>query len=232
MIIKNIAAEGPGTIEDFLKQRNIRYRIVEFAEGEAFEDLGEFSHLVVMGGPMAVYEMDRYAYLKDEAELIADYIENKKRVLGVCLGAQMVAHVLGARVYPGEENETGWYKVKITPEGMADPVMKGLSINNTSEAEVFQWHGDTFDLPGGSVRLASSDAYENQAFRYGSGVYAFQFHIEVTPRIIRGWFEDENGYDVEKWSAIQRRSLRDISRGPRPFMRDFFLDKKQENILI
>ncbi|GBE00620.1 glutamine amidotransferase [bacterium BMS3Abin08] len=222
LIIKNIAAEGPGTIEDFLKQRNIRYRIVEFAEGEAFEDLGEFSHLVVMGGPMAVYEMDRYAYLKDEAELIADYIENKKRVLGVCLGAQMVAHVLGARVYPGEENETGWYKVKITPEGMADPAMKGLGINNTSEAEVFQWHGDTFDLPGGSVRLASSDAYENQAFRYGSGVYAFQFHIEVTPRIIRGWFEDENEYDVEEMVSHTEKIFEGYLKRAVAFYEGFF----------
>ena len=222
LIIKNIAAEGPGTIEDFLNQRNIRYRIVEFAEGEALEDPGEFSHLVVMGGPMAVYEMDRYAYLKDEAELIADYIENKKRVLGVCLGAQMVAHVLGARVYPGAENETGWYKVKITPEGMADPAMKGLGINNTSEAEVFQWHGDTFDLPGGSVRLASSDAYENQAFRYGSGVYAFQFHIEVTPRIIRGWFEDENEYDVEEMVSHTEKIFEGYLKRAVAFYEGFF----------
>lgn len=194
LIIKNIPIEGPGTIEDYLKQHGIEYLIKDFSKGELVRSSAEFTHLVVMGGPMAVYEMDRYNYLKDEANLIEDFIRKGKAVMGVCLGAQMLAHVLGARVYFGGAKEIGWYKVDLTEEGLHDPAVKELEIGDTRKAEVFQWHGDTFDLPEGSVRLASSEVYQNQAFRYGKS-YALQFHIEVTPAIIREWFKDEQNAD-------------------------------------
>ncbi len=198
LIIKNIPMEGPGTIEDYLKEKRLPYEIKEFSKGERINHAGDFTHLVIMGGPMAVYEMDRYDYLKEEAELIEDFIKNGKAVLGICLGAQMIAHVLGARVYPGGVQEVGWYMVEITQDGMEDPVLKNLSIDNdTPKAEVFHWHGDTFELPDGSVRLAMNETYENQAFRYGSNVYALQFHIEVTPAIVREWFEGSKDYDVD-----------------------------------
>ncbi len=196
LIVKNIPLEGPGTIEDFLRERGIPYTIAELSKGETVEDTGLYSHLVVMGGPMAVYEMDRYPYLRGEAELIRSFIDEGKAVLGVCLGAQMVAHCLGARVYPGEVKEIGWYEVDITPEGMEDGAFSTLAVEGRPVAEVFQWHGDTFDMPEGAVRIASSSSYPNQAFRYGSRVYALQFHIEVTPEILREWFEGEEGVDV------------------------------------
>jgi len=196
LIVKNIPLEGPGTIEDFLRDRDIPYSIAELSKGERVSGTGEYSHLVVMGGPMAVYEMDKYPYLRHEAELIRGFIDGGKAVLGVCLGAQMVAHCLGARVYPGDVKEVGWYEVDITPEGMEDEVFSSIAINGKPLAEVFQWHGDTFDLPEGAVRTASSSAYPNQAFRYGSRVYALQFHIEVTPAILKEWFEGEEGVDV------------------------------------
>ncbi len=190
LIVKNIPIEGPGTIEDYLKQEGIEYLIRDFSKGELVRSSAEFTHLVVMGGPMAVYEMDRYSYLKDEANLIDDFLRKEKAVLGVCLGAQMLAHVLGARVYFGGTKEIGWYKVDITDEGLQDPAVKELEIDGTKKAEVFQWHGDTFDLPDGAVRVASSEVYPNQAFRYGKS-YALQFHIEVTPEIINEWFKDD-----------------------------------------
>ncbi len=196
LIVKNIPLEGPGTIEDFLRERGISYTIAELSKGETVEDTGLYSHLVVMGGPMAVYEMDRYPYLRGEAELIRSFIDKGKAVLGVCLGAQMVAHCLGARVYPGGVKEIGWYEVDITPEGMEDGAFSTLAVEGRPVAEVFQWHGDTFDMPEGAVRIASSSSYPNQAFRYGSRVYALQFHIEVTPEILREWFEGEEGVDV------------------------------------
>ncbi|HDH53395.1 MAG TPA: GMP synthase [Nitrospirae bacterium] len=198
LIIKNIPAEGPGTIEEHLKSRRMPYRILEFSKGEKVSDIAKYSHLIVMGGPMAVYEMDRYPYLRPEASLIKDFIENGKSVLGICLGAQMIAHALGAKVYPGGTQEVGWYNVDITTEGMEDPAVRALSVNNSRYAEVFQWHGDTFELPVDAVRIASSVVYQNQAFRYGRNVYALQFHIEVTPEIIREWFENEKGVDVNK----------------------------------
>jgi len=197
LIIKNIPVEGPGTIEDYLKDKEIPYRIVEFSKGERITDMADYSHLIVMGGPMAVYEMDKYPYLQTEAELIRNFIKSGKAVLGICLGAQMLAHALGARVFPGGAKEIGWYKVEITPEGTQDPAFSTLSVNNAPYAEVFQWHGDTFDLPEDAVRIASSDVYPNQAFRYGSRVYALQFHIEVTPGIIKEWFENEEDFDIK-----------------------------------
>ena len=194
LIVKNIAAEGPGTIEEFLKERGMSYSILEMYDCHVeIPDIRNHSHLVVMGGPMAVYESSRYEYLSIELAMIRSFIKKKTPVLGICLGAQMIAHAVGAEVYAGGTLEIGWNKVEITPEGMEDPVLSGIAVDGGQVAEVFQWHGDTFDLPKNSVRLSSSSVYKNQAFRYKENVYGLQFHIEVTPEIIREWFADEKG---------------------------------------
>lgn len=202
LIIKNIKNEGPGTIEDFLKEKGIQYSIVDFSGCEATEetvpDVSKYSHLVIMGGPMALYESDGAPFLHFETAMTRAFILSGKPVLGICLGAQLIAHALKADVYAGKTEETGWYRVEITPEGMKDPVFSTLSVDNESYAEVFQWHGDTFDLPDKTVRLSSSDVYENQAFRYKDNVYGLQFHIEVRPGMIREWFASEEGKNVEK----------------------------------
>jgi GMP synthase (glutamine-hydrolysing) len=205
LIVKNIAAEGPGTIEDFLRSANISYSIIDLNKGEQVPPVSDFTHLVIMGGPMAVYEMDQYPYLKSEARLIEQAVKANKRVLGVCLGAQMVAYALGARVYAGGQKEIGWSEVAITPEGMNDPLMSSLALDGKKRAQVFQWHGDTFDLPAGAVRLASSELYPNQAFRYSDRVYALQFHIEVTPVIVFDWLKDEKGIDLKGVDAESKR---------------------------
>jgi GMP synthase (glutamine-hydrolysing) len=201
LIIKNVFSEGPGTIEDHLRAKNIPYMVADLSVGDAAPELSAFTHLVVMGGPMAVYEMHKHPYLVSEALLLDRAIRANKAVLGVCLGAQMLAHVLGARVYPGKKKEIGWYNVRLSAEGASDPVMSPLAIPGTADARVFQWHGDTFDLPKDAVRLASSELYPNQAFRFKDRVYALQFHIEVTPGTVRGWLEHEKGIDFAKISA-------------------------------
>jgi GMP synthase (glutamine-hydrolysing) len=196
LIVKNVVVEGPGTIEDHLRAANIPFTLIDLEQGQTLPDIQAYSHVVIMGGPMAVYEMDRTPYLRDEACLIEQAVKANKHVLGVCLGAQMLAHVLGARVYPGRTKEIGWYDVTLTEEGMHDPCMAELAVPGKSVAQVFQWHGDTFDLPGGAARLASSELYPNQAFRYRDRIYALQFHIEVTPGIVHGWLKNEKGIDV------------------------------------
>lgn len=206
LVIKNIPLEGPGTIEAYLKAKYIPYSVAEYSKGDRVHDVSPFSHLVVMGGPMAVYEMDRYAHLRDAAKLIEEFFKKDKAVLGICLGAQTMAHVLGARVYAGNEKEVGWYKVEMTADGLLDPVFKTLEVAKTSTAEVFQWHGDTFDLPGGALRLASSKYYPNQAFKWGRGSYALQFHIEVTPQIIGEWFACE-GVERAREMVEQSRAV-------------------------
>lgn len=198
LIVKNIPIEGPGTIEEYLKDSSIPYRIAEFSNEEEISDPEGYTHLVVMGGPMAVYEMERYPYLQKEADLIREFIDSGRAVLGICLGAQMIAHVLGAKVYKGPVTEIGWYTVDITPEGLKDPAVSELAVKNTSKAEVFHMHGDTFDLPDGAVLIATSQPCINQAFRYHDRVYALQFHIEVTPGIVAEWFREEEGIDLRE----------------------------------
>lgn len=203
LIVKNVSSEGPGTIEDHLRTTNIPFTCIDLEQGHSLPDIAPFSHIIILGGPMAVYEMDRTPYLKEEARLIEKAVKAGKHVLGVCLGAQMLAHVLGARVYSGGAKEIGWYDVTLTEEGMRDACMAALAVENRRTAQVFQWHGDTFDLPQGAVRLASSALYPNQAFRYGDRVYALQFHIEVTPGIVNGWLRNEKGVD---FPLIDKRS--------------------------
>jgi GMP synthase-like glutamine amidotransferase len=203
LILKNASVEGPGTIGDHIRAAGASFTVVDLEQGQPLPDHRAFSHLVVMGGPMAVYEMDRTPYLKDEAALIEKGIKAGMRVLGVCLGAQLLAHVLGARVYAGGHKETGWYDVSLTDDGMGDSCMQRLAVDGRNIAQVFQWHGDTFDLPRDAVRLASSAVYPNQAFRHGGGVYALQFHIEVTPGIVHGWLKNEQGVDLP---LIDKRS--------------------------
>ncbi len=222
LIIKNVFTEGPGTIADYLHAEKIPSSLCDLSIGDAVPDPGPFTHLLIMGGPMAVYEMDRYPYLKNEARLIDQAVKANKHVLGVCLGAQMVAHALGARVYAGGRKEIGWYEVAITPEGMKDPLMSSLALDGKSVAQVFQWHGDTFDLPSGAVRLASSELYPNQAFRFSDRVYALQFHIEVTPKIVFDWLKDEKGIDLNDVNAQSNRIYGPYRARAANFYRGFF----------
>jgi len=194
LIIKNIITEGPGTIEVFLKEEHIPFRIADLGSGVAPPPLERFDSLVVMGGPMGVYELERYPHLVIESRIIREAINRDMRVLGICLGSQMIAHCLGAEVYPGPEKEIGWYHVELTGDGLKDPLMRRLAIHPRvgdfwRKFKVFHWHGDTFDLPLDAVLLASSELYKNQAFRYGDNVYGFQFHIEVTKDMLTEWFQ-------------------------------------------
>ncbi|HET6514226.1 MAG TPA: type 1 glutamine amidotransferase [Thermodesulfovibrionales bacterium] len=195
LILKNTPAEGPGTIEDFLREHGYRYSVVDLQE-DPVPDAANFNTLVMMGGPMSVNEEDRYPYITEEILTVRDFVSSRRRVFGVCLGAQIMAKALGARVYVGPRKEIGWYDLELTEEGKDDPVMKKLSPQSvTGESlktfRVFQWHGETFDIPAGAVRLARSELYPHQAFRYGTMAYAFQFHIEVRKEMIYEWLKDE-----------------------------------------
>lgn len=223
LILKNTLSEGPGSIADFLRRQAISSCVVELHAGEELPELSSFSHLVVLGGPMAVYEMDRYPYLVKEATFLDRALKAGKHMLGVCLGAQMLAHVLGGRVYPGGRKEIGWYAVALTEEGMKDAVLSTLSADGKQYARVFQWHGDTFDLPEGAVRLASSELYSNQAFRYDKAVYALQFHIEVTPMIVREWLVHERQIDVNAIHSASEKIYPAYGERALNFYRKFFL---------
>ncbi len=198
LILKNITTEGPGTIGDFLVKEGIPLRIVELGSGETSPPLDKFDTLVVLGGPMGVYEKDKFPHLMTGSRVIREAINRNMKVLGICLGSQMTAYCLGADVYPGPEKEIGWYHIELTGDGLKDPLMRKLATHPRvgdfwRKFKVLHWHGDTLDLPPGATLLASSALYKNQAFRFGDRVYGFQFHIEVTKDIIRQWFKDMPG---------------------------------------
>lgn len=190
--------------------------------------LDGYDALVVMGGPMAAYEMHRHPHLPAGARLIEKALKRNIRLLGVCLGAQMIAHCLGARVYKGHVTEVGWMDVELTLEGLGDAAARNLAGDDGGRARVFQWHGDTFDLPEGAARLARSDSYENQAFKFGERAYALQFHVEVTRRMIDRWFRGmPGGQRVKAESAETLRKYRARAMG---FYREFFLHGADESV--
>jgi GMP synthase (glutamine-hydrolysing) len=148
-------------------------------EGESLPSPDVFDALVVMGGPMSVHDEAQYPWLAVEKKLIEQSIKSGKLVLGVCLGAQLLADVLGAKVYRNKHKEIGWFPVRHLQEGS---IAAGLPRTFTA----FHWHGEAFDLPAGAVRLAESDGCANQAFEFGGKALALQFHLEVTRESVEG----------------------------------------------
>jgi GMP synthase-like glutamine amidotransferase len=201
LILKNIESEGPGTMEDFLRDMRVPYRVVEMMR-EDLPPAEDADTLVILGGPMSVNEADLYPFITKEETLVKEFIRTGKRVFGVCLGAQVMAKALGARVYPGPQKEIGWYDIELREDGMLDPLMNKLAVHPGAgdyrkKFKVFHWHGETFDLPPGAVWLAESELYPHQAFRYGSHAYAFQYHIEVRKEMILEWLKNE-AVDMER----------------------------------
>lgn len=191
IIIKHIGIEGPGTIADYLEDNNIAYEVIDIFNGGALPDsLSNVSSVITLGGPMNVYEEDKYPFLKDENEFLKDVIERDIPTLGFCLGAQLIAKAKGAVVKKAPEKEIGWFKISLNNDGLNGPLFQGFS----REVEVFQWHGDMFEIPDGAVALAKSDVCPNQAFRIGKNVYGLQFHVEVTGDMVLEWlasYKDE-----------------------------------------
>ena len=182
LVLQHIACEPPGVYEDVLRERGAVIHRVELDEGEPLPDRGDVDAIVAMGGPMSAVDDAELPWLADEKRLIADAVRAGTPFFGVCLGVQLLASSLGARVYPGPSPEVGLLPVELTEEGRADPVFGGLP----GDVLTLQWHGDTFDLPEGAVRLAGSPAYPNQAFRFRNA-YGVQFHLEVSPDMAREW---------------------------------------------
>jgi GMP synthase (glutamine-hydrolysing) len=185
LIIKHIDIERPGLIEDCLRQEKIPFYVLNLESGLHLPKLDDLTHIVILGGPMNVYEEDRYPFLKDEDLFIKEAIQKGKTLLGICLGAQLIAKALGAKVLKAPVKEIGWYDVSLTEEGSKDPFFSYL----TNTFPVFQWHGDTFEIPKLGKLIVTSSSVPHQAFRYGEGVYGLQFHLEVTEEMIQEWME-------------------------------------------
>ncbi len=203
LILKNTVEEGAGSFGRYLSENDIPHRILELAQGDEFpSDLSGIRAVASFGGPMNVYEEGKYKYLKNEDIFIKQLLERNIPFLGVCLGAQLLAKACGAKVYSAGLKEIGWYRTKLTQDGAADQIFKGLQKN---ELDVFQWHGDTFDLPIGATLLSNGDPVHNQAFRVGKNAYAFQFHIEAEAEKIAEWFsgDTDSAKYLDKLSEIR-----------------------------
>lgn len=179
-----------GSIADWLAKSGHEISGTRFHLGESLPKLSNFDGLIVLGGSMSTYQESEFPWLQAEKAFIRESIAANKRVLGVCLGAQLIAGSLGKQVYRNPELEVGWFDIRRLPEATDHPWAKLIPTS----AEVFHWHGDTFELPDGAICLASSDACVNQAYAYGDNVLALQFHLETTPAEAQGWVEK----DVEK----------------------------------
>jgi GMP synthase (glutamine-hydrolysing) len=182
LVLQHIACEPPGVYEDVLRERGATLHRVEVDAGDELPDWREFSAIVAMGGPMSANGDDTLSWLGEEKQLIGDAARAGMSLWGVCLGVQLLAASLGARVFAGDVPEVGVLPVELTDEGRRDPVFSALP----PAVPALQWHGDTFDLPEGAVRLAGSPAYPNQAFRF-ENAYGVQFHLEVSGEMAREW---------------------------------------------
>jgi GMP synthase-like glutamine amidotransferase len=184
-VLQHVAFEGLGSVGPWLERRAAAVSVTRLFEAPRFPDLAELDWLVVLGGPMSVNDEAAVPWLAPEKRFIADAIGAGKGVLGICLGAQLVASALGARVRPNPEQEIGWFPVEPTPAAAASAFASVFS----RPLEVFHWHGQTFDLPPGATQLLRSAACEQQAFALGERVLALQFHLETTPEIVRAMSE-------------------------------------------
>ena len=184
LVCQHVAHEILGILDPLLRDAGFRIRYVNFGrQPDARPDLSRYHGLVILGGPMNCDQSERYPHLATEIALVQAAVETGKPVLGICLGSQIIARALGARVRRNPVKEIGWYELHPTLAGRQDPLFRQLGDGQ----QIFQWHGDTFDIPEHAVGLASSPDCPNQAFRYGENVYGLQFHLEVDRPMIERW---------------------------------------------
>ena len=193
LVLQHAESETMGLIEPLCRDLKIAWHVCRPYAGEAIPPGTQPYHgLVALGGPMNVDETGKFPRLADEVKLLQSAFRRHLPVLGVCLGAQLMAKAAGAAVRKGEQGqELGWFPIRVSDAGRQDPLLAGLP----EAFMVFHWHGDTYELPAKAVHLASSALYAQQAFRLGEEAYALQFHVEVTPDMVERWVRESPGLD-------------------------------------
>lgn len=207
---QHVNYEDPGFIFTWCNDHNVQVTFTRFFENDGIPDVENYDCLVVLGGPMGVYDEKDFPWLTFEKAAIAAALRNNIPVLGICLGAQLLASILGAPVYKNGEKEIGWYDIQFTSRERIPPCFKS---RQNQQMKVFHWHGDTFDVPEKALLLASSEACKNQAFLYGDRVMGLQFHFEVTAAsleamLINGRNELSGGKYIQNHQDILRQKER------------------------
>jgi GMP synthase (glutamine-hydrolysing) len=203
-VIRHLAFEDMGCFADVLAERGIQLRYYDAPTA----DLGALEAdsdepLVVLGGPISVNDTADYAFLGTELALLEQRLALDRPTLGICLGAQLMAKALGAKVYPGPEKEIGWFPLRLSEAGHGSM----LEVLAQEGVRMLHWHGETFDLPEGAVHLAASDQYRNQAFSYGRHCIALQFHAECTVKGLESWYVGHVG-EISQHKDISVNVLR------------------------
>lgn len=182
---QHVSFEGMGNIETWSFANNHKLTFTKFFESATLPRLQNIDWLIIMGGPMGVYDENKYNWLTAEKQFIKQAVEAGKTVFGICLGAQLIAEILGAKVYANQFKEIGWFPIELTTEGEKYKLFSDVH----SPLTVFHWHGDTFDLPENSIHIAHSAACKNQAFLYKEKVLGLQFHLEMTEPALQKMLE-------------------------------------------
>ena len=216
LVFQHVPFEPLGTLDPLLKKAGFRIRYVNFGRtAEQRPTLDGYVALIVLGGPMNADDVATYPHLATEVELIRESLQRNMSILGICLGAQLLAKAIGGKVLAGAGREIGWHDVDVSIEGQRDPIMSTFGRHS----EVFQWHDDNIELPPGAIQLAGSERCPAQAFRYGDHAYGFQFHLEANKPLIERWLSVPEHQDVFAGSSDivnvdQIRAKTDASIGP------------------
>ncbi|PKL15897.1 MAG: amidotransferase [Spirochaetae bacterium HGW-Spirochaetae-5] len=211
-IFLHVPYETPGCIETWIKEKGYFCSSTELYAGEVIPDISEVDWLIVMGGPMSVHDTDIYPWLLEEKKFIEEAVTREKVIIGICLGSQLIAEVLGSSVYKNNFKEIGWLPVEKNPEIADLSLLKRFNEIET----VFHWHGDTFSIPNGAVHGFSSEGCVNQCFIYNNRIIGLQFHVEVMETLLESMIE--NGIDElvpDKYiqdAALMRRGAHNIKR--------------------
>ncbi len=201
LVFQHVPYEILGTFDPMIRERGFRVRYINFGrDPHAEPNVTKYDGLIVLGGPMNVGQVDEYPHLATEMRALKTALEHDIPIMGICLGAQLLAKTLGAEVSRCPEKEIGWYDVTPTTEGLSDSVLRHFG----GTRKIFEWHGDAFSNPPGAIQLAGSKAWPNQAYRYGNNAYGFQFHLEVDEALVHRWLATPRY--VEELSALQGRT--------------------------
>lgn len=218
-ILRNVPHESAGSLVSYLADAGLEPRYFDlFRETPRQLPLDEAAGLIVMGGPMSVDDVEQYPFLASEVAWIQQAVARQLPVLGICLGSQLLAKAMGGKVYPNQIKEIGWYPLQMLPAAAKDAILADCQNTET----VFQWHGDTFDLPAGAVLLAQSGQCKHQAFRVGSSAWGLQFHIEMTPDMVDLWLsEPSNRDELAQLDYIDPAAIRTATLSEFPKMQQF-----------
>ncbi len=208
LVCQHVPYEILGTLNPLFKKEGFRIQYVNFGRFPDLKpSLAGADGLIILGGPMHVGESTQFPHLLQEIKMIEEAIQKDIPVLGICLGAQLIAKTLGAEVQINQEREIGWHALELKEEAKKDPLFKHFK----NKQPIFQWHRDTFDIPKGAVQLAQSSLCKNQAFRYQEKVYAFQFHLEVDKNLIERWLQVSDHQEILE-SVKEKMSVEKIRR--------------------